>query len=445
MSNFLGSVWWLVITLGVLVTFHEFGHFWVGRRFGVKVLRFSVGFGKPVWSRRGRDGTEYAIAAIPLGGYVKFLDEREAPVADSELDRAFNRKPVWQRFLIVAAGPLANLVLCVLLLWSMLVIGRPDYLPRVGQATGLAAEAGFRTGDRLLAIDGTPTPTWNEALLPLVRAGLAHRTTEVEVTTPDATTARRRLHLERLPADIAETQVFDATGLLPAHWMTPPVVGRIESGSAADGRLQAGDRILAIDGVAVANFESIGPRVQASAGAPVTLSLDRHGNRIDVHATPRQTGGGRWLLGVGPAAAPSARYDTVYRLGPLVAVPAAFRETGTLLKDSMGMLARMVQGRASSDAVSGPITIARVANDSAQMGPAWFLRFLALMSLSLAVLNLLPIPILDGGHLLFFTIEALVGHPLGERALAIGQAVGGALLLGLMGLAFYNDILGLLR
>ena len=444
MSNFFGSVWWLVITLGVLVTFHEFGHFWVGRRFGVKVLRFCVGFGKPVWSRRGQDGTEYAIAAIPLGGYVKFLDEREAPVADAELGRAFNRKPVWQRFLIVAAGPVANLALCVLLLWTMLVVGRPDYLPRIGQATGLAAEAGFRPGDRLQAIDGTATPTWNDALPPLVRAGLAHQRVDVEVTTSAGSIAHRQLPLDQLPANVTETQVFDATGLMPAHWMMPPVVGRIEAGSAAEGHLQAGDRILAIDGVAVANFESIGPRLQSSAGAPVALAVDRHGTRLQIRATPRQADG-RWLLGVGPAEAPEAPYDTVYRLGPIAAVPAAFRETGTLLRDSVGMLARLVQGRGSSDAVSGPITIARVANDSAQMGPAWFLRFLALMSLSLGVLNLLPIPILDGGHLMFFAIEALVGHPLGERAMALGQAIGGAMLLGLMGLAFYNDILGLLR
>ena len=186
MNNFLGSVWWMIVSLGVLVTFHEFGHFWVARRFGVKVLRFSVGFGRPLWMRRGQDGTEYAVAAIPLGGYVKMLDEREGEVPAAEAGRAFNRQPVARRIAIVAAGPFANLLLCVMLLWAMFVIGRPDYMPVVGHVEGLAAQAQLERGDTILAVDDRKTPTWSEAALALATAAMDRREVAVHVRTPDA-------------------------------------------------------------------------------------------------------------------------------------------------------------------------------------------------------------------------------------------------------------------
>jgi regulator of sigma E protease len=263
MGEFLGSSWWLLVSIGVLVTFHEFGHFWVARRCGVQVLRFSVGFGKPIWSRTGRDGTEYAIGAIPLGGYVKMLDEREADVPAADLPRAFNRKPVWQRIAIVAAGPVANLALCVGLLWAMFVIGRPDYLPVVGVSDGIAASSGLHSGDRLLSVDGRATPTWSEATMALLAAAIDRRDARLQVATADGLKVERELRLSKLPAGLAEDRLLAASGLVPRHFLVPPVVGAVAPGTPAEGVLRAGDRIAAIDAQPVASFEAIGPMVQA--------------------------------------------------------------------------------------------------------------------------------------------------------------------------------------
>ena len=449
MSTLLGSVWWMIVSLGVLVTFHEFGHYWTARRCGVRVLRFSVGFGKPLWLRRGRDGTEYAIAAIPLGGYVRMLDEREGEVAEADAAQAFNRQPVLQRIAIVAAGPLANLLLCVALLWGMFVIGRPDYAPVVGHADAMAASARLVRGDTLLSIDGTPTPTWSEAAMALATAAMDRRDVTVAVRTAEGSEARRELRLSGLPGSLDQQEAFAAIGLTPRHHLLPAVVGRVAPGSAAWGVLAEGDRVTAIDGRPVASFDEIGPRVQAVGQREAMVEVERDGDRLALAVTPTRRldadGKPYWALGITPAQAPMPDYDASLEHGPLAAVPAALREAWKLTGDSMAMIGRLVTGRASVENVSGPITIARYANASARLGPAWFLNFLALLSLSLAIINLLPIPVLDGGHLLYYLIELVKGSPLSERAMAAGQYIGLALLAGLMGLAFYNDILQLLR
>ena len=451
MSEFIGSAWWLVVSLGLLVTFHEFGHYWVARRFGVEVLRFSVGFGPALWSRRGGDGTEYVIAAIPLGGYVKMLDEREADVPPDRAHRAFNRQGVWPRIAIVAAGPVANLVLAVALLWAMFVIGRPDYLPVVGQAEGVAADAGLRRGDTLLAVDDRRTPTWSEAMFALATAAMDRRDVPVRVRTGAGGEATRTLALSRLPEDFDERRAIALVGITPRHFLVPPLVGRVEPGSAADGVLAEGDRVTAVDGVGIDSFDEIGPAVQrlAEGAGSGMVEVERAGARLALEITPTRRAegepGGDWVLGIAPPPAAPADYDAEVRHGPLAAVPAALRATWQLGSDTLGMIGRMVTGDASARNVSGPITIARVANASADRGPAWFLQFLALLSLGLAVLNLLPIPVLDGGHLLYYLIELAKGSPLSERAMAAGQYVGLVLLAGLMGLAFYNDILQLVR
>jgi regulator of sigma E protease len=449
MSSFLGSVWWMIVSLGVLVTFHEFGHYWVARRCGVRVLRFSIGFGKPLWLRRGRDGTEYAIAAIPLGGYVRMLDEREGDVPPEQAAQAFNRKPVGQRIAIVVAGPAANLLLCVALLWGMFVIGRPDYQAVVGATQGLAAQAGLERGDRLLAIDGRDTPTWTEAALALATAAMDRRDLPLQVRTASGAVVDRRLALSRLPAATGQAEAMQAIGLVPRFQLLPPVVGQVAAGSAAWGVLAEGDRITAIDGRPVESFDQVGPLVQAVGGRTAMVEVDREGARLALEVTPTRRDepgrGSYWALGILPASAELPPYDATLREPPLAAVPAALRETWKLGHDSFAMIGRLLSGRASMDNISGPITIARYANASAQLGPAWFLNFLALLSLSLAVINLLPIPVLDGGHLLYYLIELAKGGPLSERAMVAGQYVGLALLAGLMGLAFYNDILQLLR
>jgi regulator of sigma E protease len=448
MNNFFGSVWWLIVSLGVLVTFHEFGHFWVARRFGVKVLRFSVGFGRPLWRRRGRDGTEYVIAAIPLGGYVKMLDEREGDVDAADVGQAFNRKSVGRRIAIVAAGPLANVLLCVALLWAMLVIGRPDYAPVVGHIEGVAAQAHLMRGDTLLSVDDRETPTWSEAALALATAAIDRKDVRVHVRTAQDADATRTLRLSQLPAGFDELRALQFIGLTPRHQLLPPLVGRIEPGSAAWGVLAEGDRVTAIDGAPVPAFEDIGPLVQKIGGRTAMIEVDRDGQRLALEVTPKQRTepqrGQYWALGIGPAPAAVPPYDAKLQFGPIAAVPAALRDTWKLTRDSVGMIGRLLSGHASAGNVSGPITIARYANASAQLGTAWFLNFLALMSLSLAIINLLPIPVLDGGHLLYYLIELAKGSPLSEHAMAAGQYVGLALLAGLMGLAFYNDILQLL-
>ncbi len=447
MGNFAGSVWWMIVSLGVLVTFHEFGHFWVARRFGVKVLRFSVGFGRPLWLRRGRDGTEYVVAAIPLGGYVKMLDEREGEVATEDLPQAFNRQSVARRIAIVVAGPCANLLLCVILLWAMFVVGRPDFAAVVGHVDGIAARSQLARGDTLLAVGDRDTPTWSEAALALITAAMDRKDVPVRVRTAQHEDAVRMLRFSQLPADSDETSALREIGLTPRHLLLPSRVGKIEPGSPAWGVLAEGDQITAIDGEPVTAFDDIGALVQRVGGRSTMLEVNRDGDRLALEIVPSlriNPGHGHyWLLGIGPVQTPPPPYDARLQYGPIAAVPAALNETWKLASDSLGMIRRLVSGHASAANVSGPITIARYANASAGLGAAWFLNFLALLSLSLAIMNLLPIPVLDGGHLLYYLIELIKGSPVSERALAAGQYVGLAMLAGLMGLAFYNDILRL--
>ncbi|PJJ99994.1 RIP metalloprotease RseP [Lysobacteraceae bacterium NML75-0749] len=448
----LGPVFWLIVSLGILVTIHEFGHFWVARRCGVKVLRFSVGFGKPLWLRRGRDGTEYAIAAIPLGGYVRMLDEREAAVDAAELNQAFNRKPLGQRAAIVAAGPLANLGLCVALLWLMFMVGRPDYAPEIGRVQGIAAESGLQRGDVIQSIKGEATPTWSEAGLALLTAALDRAPTAIEVRDAQGHTRQRTLHLERLPAQVKEREAITATGIVPAHHLLAPIVGQVSADAPAAGKLKSGDRILAINGRDISDFTELPPHINKAGEAGQSLALRiARGERTQVvdirpaklHHPER---GDYWGIGISlPDAMPPPAKNATLRHGPLAAIPAALGETWRLTRQSFAMMVRMVQGRASLENISGPITIARVADRSADMGLAWFLSFLALISLSLAIINLLPIPVLDGGHLLYYLIELVKGSPPSERFMVIGQFIGLAVLACLMGLAFYNDIHGLLR
>ncbi|AVJ32580.1 MULTISPECIES: RIP metalloprotease RseP [Stenotrophomonas] len=449
MTDFIGSVWWMIVSLGLLVTFHEFGHYWVGRLCGVKVLRFSVGFGRPLWSRRDRHGTEFAIAAIPLGGYVKFLDEREVEVHPHERGQAFNHKTVWQRIAIVAAGPIANLLLCILLLWAMFVIGKQDYSATVGRATGMAATAGLGSGDRLLRVDGRDVITLGEASMALTAAAMDRRDVTLQVLDPADQLRSRTLPLSQLPAGFDERRVPILAGVYWRAWLQPPLVDNIVKGSAAEGHLQAGDLIVAIDGQRIDSVEQAISEVGSLGrrGGPAMIEVLRGGERLALEITPRQGKDGKgqpiWQIGAGFAQSYSPAYDTLLKFGPLQSVTVAVRETGRMAADSLAMMGRIVTGKASLQNVSGPVTIARVANISAKRGVDWFIQFLALLSLSLCIINLLPIPILDGGHLLYYLIELVKGSPLSERAVAAGQYIGLALLAGLMGLAFYNDILGL--
>jgi regulator of sigma E protease len=447
MSEVFGSIWWLIVTLGLLVTFHEFGHFWVARRLGVKVLRFSVGFGRPLWKRAGRDGTEYVVAAVPLGGYVKMLDEREGEVAPAELDRAFNRMGLGTRAMIVAAGPIANLLFAFVAFWLMFVIGKPDFLPLLGEPQGMAAAAGVRDGDRIVAIGDERTDSWTEASIALIEAALARRDSVLLLADRDGSERRVVLPLSKVRDDADEREALTAIGIVPRRRVQPPVIADVVSGRpAARAGMQADDRVESINGVEIADFDALRDQLQAQAAHDPVMALRvrRGSERLEMTVTAELgedvEGKPQWQIGVRP---PDMR-DALLRYGPLEAVPAALRETWQMTVTTLKLMKHLLVGRASLRNVSGPIGIAQSANFSAQMGVAWFLFFLATLSLSIAILNLLPIPILDGGHLLYYLIEWVKGSPVSERAMMTGQYVGLALLFGLMGLAFYNDILGLI-
>lgn len=447
MSHFAGSIGWLIVSLGILVSFHEFGHYWVARRCGVKVLRFSVGFGRPLLRRVADDGAEFVLGWIPLGGYVRMLDEREGPVPEALRDQAFNRKSVFQRLAIVAAGPLFNLLLCLALLWAMFIIGKPELLPFIGQTRGIAAEAGLRPDDRIIAIDGQSTPTWSHAQIALALAAADARPVQLDLLRGNGDSARIPLDLNRFAQPPSPNRALLEIGLIPRQALLPPVVGEVtpDSAAAAAG-LQRGDRLLAIQEQPLRYWNDINPGVQASAGQPLQLRYKRAGMQQQTWITPRLFEDGdaqpRWVIGI-TAPRQSIEHDAVLRYGPLDALGAALAETWHLTRTTFGAIGRMLKGTISVKNISGPISIAEYADASAQIGLASFLAFLAMLSLNLCIINLLPIPILDGGHLLYYLIEIVKGSPVSERAMAAGQMIGMILLAGLMGLAFYNDILRL--
>jgi regulator of sigma E protease len=456
MAEFLGSIWWLLVALGLLITFHEFGHYWVARQLKVKVLRFSVGFGRPLWKRTGRDGTEYVVAAIPLGGYVKMLDERESDVAAEDLPYAFNRKPVSSRIAIVAAGPFFNLLLAVFTFWLMFMVGIPESRPIVGSTTGIAAEAGIRPGDEIVSLDGERTRTWSHANLALVTHALDRDQVAVVLEDADGRQRQTRLDLAALASDFTEERTLEFIGLERWRAVLPAIVAEVspDSGAAAAG-IRPGDRIVNIGGEEVPDWAWVGFLIQkhGAPGAALPVVIERNGGLLELEVVLREEKSGllssRLVLGVsnaGPDEATRAALERAYlnlRFGPLQSLEAAFAETWRLTSSTVGILGRMLTGSASVKNLSGPISIARFASDSASAGFSYFLFFLGLISLSLGILNLLPIPVLDGGHLLYYLIELVKGSPVSEQVQLTGQYIGLAALFGLMSLAVINDILRL--
>ncbi|QKK01638.1 MAG: RIP metalloprotease RseP [Pseudomonadota bacterium] len=453
--DFFGPVIWLIVALGVLITFHEFGHFWVARRCGVRVLRFSIGFGPPLYSRTGRSGTEFRIAAFPLGGYVKMLDEHEGPVPAAEQHAAFNRKPVGQRMAIVAAGPAFNLIFAVLAFWLMFVIGVPETRPVIGTTEGLAAEAGLSRDDLIVRIGERRTQTWTHALLGLIPPALDREPVDIVVEQLDGRRRTVTLELDRLGPTFSEERALSAIGLQPWRPELPPEIGEITTGSAAEvAGLRPGDRIVSIAGQAVTDWDDVADLIpqyglsEDGSLRPLELRLVRDGAERIVEITPRLDEG-RPIIGIRPPPPDPAlqeqmaRAFTVLRHDPATALGEAVSETGRLTAATFGILGRMLTGKASLNNLSGPITIAQMAHSSAVLGFSRFLFFLGLISLSLAIINLLPIPLLDGGHLMYYLVEIIKGSPVSERTLMAGQYVGILLVAGLMGLALFNDLLRL--
>jgi len=442
MTSFFGSVFWLLVTLGVLVTFHEFGHYWVARRCGVKVLRFSVGFGSAIWKRVGRDGTEYQIAAIPLGGYVKMLDAREGEVDPALRDQEFTGKSVWKRIAIVAAGPGFNLIFTLAAFWLMFMLGRPDVAPVVTATPhSIAAEAGIQPGDRILSVGGQAVATWSDSMDAVANALLGRMPLPLSVRGSDGRSHDLVLPLNQLPAGKAVDQYMDQLGL---QLMPPPALAAtvVADEPAAQAGMQGGDRMVSVNGQPVSDFLAFGElvQVQAAKSPKLTIAVERAGQPLTLNVTAKwaslQGQPLKWVIGVGP---PLAEQITVH-YGPIKALGASVQTTWRNAAQTFSMLGNMLSGQASTRNLSGVIGIAQVANASASMGLSWFLQFLALVSLSLAILNLLPIPVLDGGHLLYYLVELIKGSPVSEKAMVVGQYIGLALLFTLMGLAFYNDI-----
>lgn len=435
--------------LGLLILIHELGHYLVARWCGVKVLRFSVGFGKPLLVRRaGRDGTEWALGAFPLGGYVKMLDEREGEVAAAERHRAFNRQPVLRRFAIVAAGPLANFLLAIALYWGIFVAGSDELSPRLAltEASTPAAAAGIQDGDLVLAVDDEQVRSWQELRWVLLRHALDNRRVVLQIRTLEDVETLRTLDLTGIPVDDGQTDLIARIGVSPWRPMIPAVFGKVaEDGAAARAGLRGGDEVISIDGEAIDGWSAMVAKVRASAGEVLLFQIRRANEMLELSVRPDEVNEqgqrfGRIGVAVAEAASGGVSMFTRVRYGPIEGFAKAVRQTWETSVLSLQMIGRMFTGEVSWKNLSGPVTIADYAGQTAQLGLSHYLKFVALISISLGVLNLLPIPVLDGGHLLYYTIEIIKGGPIPERIMEIGQQIGLVLLALLMAFAFYNDI-----
>ncbi len=457
MWDFVISIAAFLVAIGVIVTVHEFGHYSVARLCGVRVLRFAVGFGRPLWSRTyGRDRTEWVVAAVPLGGYVKMLDEREVEVPEAQRHRAFNNQTVGRRAAIVAAGPAINIVLAIVVYTVMFLIGTQGVVPRVGgvASDSPAAEAGFERGDRILRVADTATPTWSDVRLTLLdrTLGQASVTVPMVVERAGGFSTQLRLAVEGVTLDEQDTDPIEKLGF--ERWLPdiPAQIGRVvDESPAADAGLQVGDEIIAAGGQRIADWDQWVDFVRSRPGETFAVTVLRNGQRTTLELTPeRARAGGDDIGRIGAAPQPLSseardKLFTTVRYGPIEAVGQAVGKTWQITQLTGRVVYRMVTGQVALTNISGPVTIGRYAGQSAQIGLATFLGFIGLISVSIGLVNLLPIPVLDGGHLLFYAIEALKGSPVSEQAQAVGQQVGIALLIALMTLALYNDFLRLVN
>ncbi|MES2547232.1 MAG: RIP metalloprotease RseP [Pseudomonadota bacterium] len=453
-----------IVTIGLLVTIHEYGHFQVARWCDVKVLRFSIGFGKPLWKKTfGKDKTEFVLAAIPLGGFVKMLDERElkaeresalengqyieqAVYSETELKRAFNRQKVWKRIAIVLAGPVANLLLAILLYWLLFMQGVTGMRPIVGEVAvdSLAASAGFKSGETIQKVAGMPVKTWTDARWILLEHSLESKSVEVETLNEHQDLSTRVLSFEGIESD-PEIDILKKVGLDMLKPALLPILGEILPDSAAQkASFQTGDKILSIDNVSMPDWESVVNTVKANPEQPLQFKIERAQKILTLVATPEQITEnskeiGRLGASVKIEQAVLDKLLIEIKYLPLESFQKAISKTWDTAIFSLKMLGRMLTGQVSIKGISGPVTIATFAGESANLGLVTFLSFLALVSISIGVLNLLPIPVLDGGHLMYYIVEIFKGSPVSDQTMLAGQKIGFVLLGLLMTIAIFND------
>jgi regulator of sigma E protease len=436
---------WFLIAISILVVAHEFGHYLAARLAGVKVLRFSLGFGKPLLSRRfGRDQTEWTLALLPFGGYVKMLDEREGVVPAAEAHRSFNRATVWRRIGIVAAGPMANFLLAIVFYWVLFLHGMPAMKPLIGEppAGTPAAQAGLVAGDGIRRVNGADTPSFQDLRLELLRAGVAGDPIELDLDDG------RSVQLDAPPMDTEnlERDTLRPLGIVRYDPEIEPVIGEVlPGGAAARAGFRSGDRLIAADGQFVANWQDWVQLIRQHPSQPLRIAYERQGQRGELTVVPdtvEENGQRVGKIGAGPKV-DEAVFDalmTEVRYGPVEALQRGAGKTWEMSLFTLEMMGRMVLGQVSWKNLSGPLTIADYAGQSATLGWISFVGFLALVSVSLGVLNLLPVPLLDGGHLMYYVAEVLTGRPVSERTMEIGSRIGMMLLLLLMSFALFNDL-----
>ncbi|MCD2357308.1 MULTISPECIES: sigma E protease regulator RseP [Pantoea] len=444
MLSIIWSFFAFIVALGVLITVHEFGHFWVARRCGVKVERFSIGFGKALWQRRDRHGTEFVIALIPLGGYVKMLDERVESVPAELRHQAFNNKAVWQRASIIAAGPVANFIFAIFAYWVVFIHGVPGVRPVIGEILNgsVAAEAQITPGMELKAVDGIETPDWDAVRMALVGKIGDSSTTLTVARFGEDTTQQKQLDLRNWQFEPDKQDPVVALGIQPRGPQIETTLAEVQANSpASEAGLQAGDRIVKVDGQPLSQWQTFVTQVRDNPGKSMALEVDRGGESIALTMTPEAKNGSKaGFAGVIPRIVPlPEEYKTVRQYGAFAAIGEASVKTWQLMKLTVSMLGKLITGDVKLNNLSGPISIAQGAGLSAEYGLIYYLMFLALISVNLGIINLFPLPVLDGGHLLFLAIEKIKGGPVSERVQDFSYRIGSILLVLLMGLALFND------
>lgn len=448
----LQNIIYFILAIAILVTIHEFGHYWVAKKLGIRILRFSVGFGKPLWSRQfGEDKTEFTIAAIPLGGYVKMLDEREGPVPPYQRHRAFNTQPVLHRIAVVVAGPLFNFLFAIAAYWLMFVIGVSGAKPLIGEVIedSPASVAGIGSGYEILSVDGDATPTWSTFIQKCINKIVDREPLVLQIR--DETGYEKTLHMDLSSIqidDLSKGNLLDELGFSPKRFPLPPLLGEIIPGKAAEkAGLKAGDLIVSADGQAIDSWSEWVTYVQSRPEETIQTEILRDQQKLTIQLTPERFEKDGKVVGRIGAGVQVKTIDEAYigieKYNLLSALQQGIKKTWEMSTLTLKLMGKMILGEASVKNLSGPISIAQYAGQSADIGLTAFLSFLAIVSVSLGVLNLLPIPVLDGGHLLYYLVELLIGKPVSESVQIAGQNIGILFLVALMSVAFYNDIMRL--